>query len=133
MIEEPIKYITYTPAQKKASQVYRLKNKDKINEQRKKYYQSRKESDPKFLEYKRMKAKEYYEKKKLEKALKVEEDIDISIEKLKDILIEEDKTDPIITPPTEDDVKTIAKESEPVEEVKQDKPKRQRKTKAPKV
>ena len=40
-------------------------NKDKVNEQRKKYYQTRKESDPAFLEYKRAKAKEYYVKAKL--------------------------------------------------------------------
>jgi hypothetical protein len=66
---QEVKYSSYTPAQKKASQLYRLKNKDKINEQRKKYYLSRKELDPKFLEYKRMKAKEYYEKKKLDKVV----------------------------------------------------------------
>jgi hypothetical protein len=63
------KYSSYTPAQKRASQLYRQKNKDKINEQRKKYYQTRKASDPKFLEYKRNKAKEYYEKKKLDKVI----------------------------------------------------------------
>lgn len=63
------KYSSYTPAQKRASQLYRQKNKDKINEQRKKYYQTRKASDPKFLEYKRTKAKEYYEKKKLDKVI----------------------------------------------------------------
>lgn len=66
---QEVKYSSYTQAQKKASQLYRLKNKDKINEQRKKYYLSRKELDPKFLEYKRMKAKEYYEKKKLDKVV----------------------------------------------------------------
>lgn len=63
------KYSSYTPAQKRASQLYRQKNKAKINEQRKKYYQMRKEKDPQFLEYKRMKAKEYYEKKKLDKVV----------------------------------------------------------------
>lgn len=63
------KYSSYTPAQKRASQLYRQKNKDKINEQRKKYYQMRKAKDPQFLEYKRMKAKEYYEKKKLDKVV----------------------------------------------------------------
>jgi len=63
------KYSSYTPAQKRASQLYRQKNKDKINEQRKKYYQTRKATDPKFLEYKRLKAKEYYEKKKLNKVI----------------------------------------------------------------
>jgi hypothetical protein len=65
-----IKYSSYTPAQKKASQQYRLNNKDKINTQRKKYYQNRKLNDPTFLEYKRVKAREYYEKKKLDKVVK---------------------------------------------------------------
>jgi hypothetical protein len=72
MSEDPTtvtKYSSYTPAQKRASQLYRQKNKDKINEQRKKYYQMRKAKDPQFLEYKRMKAKEYYEKKKLDKVV----------------------------------------------------------------
>lgn len=54
----------YTDAQKRATQKYRENNKDKINAQRKKYYQERKEKDPSFLEYKRQKAKEYYAKKK---------------------------------------------------------------------
>ena len=75
MNQEPqteVKYSSYTPAQKKASQQYRLNNKDKINEQRKKYYQARKEHDPNFLEYKRIKAREYYEKKKLDKVVKPE-------------------------------------------------------------
>jgi len=67
-----IKYSSYTPAQKKASQQYRQKNKDKINIQRKKYYQNRKLNDPTFLEYKRIKAREYYEKKKLDKVVKPE-------------------------------------------------------------
>lgn len=59
-----IRYSSYTPAQKRATQKYRNDNKDKVNEQRKKYYQTRKESDPGFLEYKRAKAKEYYNKAK---------------------------------------------------------------------
>jgi hypothetical protein len=62
-----VMYSSYTPAQKKASQLYRENNKDKINAQRKLYYQARKERDPQFLEYKRIKSKEYYEKKKLSK------------------------------------------------------------------
>ena len=73
MSETPeIKYSSYTPAQKKASQLYRQNNKEKINEQRKKYYQTKKANDPTFLEYKRVKAKEYYEKKKLDKVVKPE-------------------------------------------------------------
>jgi hypothetical protein len=59
-----IRYSSYTPAQKKATQKYRQQNKDKVNEQRKKYYQTRKEKDPEFLEYKRAKAREYYLKQK---------------------------------------------------------------------
>ena len=59
-----VKYSSYTDAQKRATQKYRSNNKDKVNEQRKKYYQQRKESDPNFLEYKRAKAREYYQKKK---------------------------------------------------------------------
>lgn len=51
-----------------SNQKYRIANREKINEQRKKYYQTRKEADPKFLEYKRMKSKEYYERKKAKKA-----------------------------------------------------------------
>ena len=51
-----------------SNQKYRMANREKINEQRKKYYQVRKEADPKFLEYKRMKSKEYYERKKMKKA-----------------------------------------------------------------
>ena len=57
-------YSTYSPAQKRATQKYRINNKDKVNEQRKKYYITRKEKDPEFLAYKRAKAKEYYQKKK---------------------------------------------------------------------
>ena len=63
-VKQDVKYSSYTPAQKKASQLYRQNNKEKINEQRKKYYQSKKLNDPTFLEYKRVKAREYYEKKK---------------------------------------------------------------------
>ena len=95
MSEESItKYSSYTPAQKRASQLYRQKNKDKINEQRKKYYLTRKESDPKFLEYKRLKAKEYYEKKKLDKVVKPIVDVDVE---MKDVIIEEVKPDVIMT------------------------------------
>lgn len=71
-VKTEVKYSSYTPAQKKASQLYRQNNKEKINAQRKRYYQKRKESDPTFLEYKRIKAREYYEKKKLDKVVKPE-------------------------------------------------------------
>ena len=68
-----LKYISsYTDAQKKATKKYRDNNKDKVNEQRKKYYENRKAKDPNFLLYKRQKAKEYYIKKK-ERLLKLKE------------------------------------------------------------
>jgi hypothetical protein len=62
-----VKYSSYTPAQKLATQRYRQRNKDKINQQRKQYYKEKKESDPEFIEYKRQKAREYYHKKKEQK------------------------------------------------------------------
>jgi hypothetical protein len=71
-----VKYSSYTDAQKRATQKYRANNKDKVNEQRKKYYQQRKESDPNFLEYKRAKAREYYQKKK--QSITVADDILLS-------------------------------------------------------
>jgi hypothetical protein len=71
---EPIKsepynviYSSYTESQKKATLKYREKNRDKVNEQRKIYYKQRKENDPQFLEYKRAKSREYYQRKKHEK------------------------------------------------------------------
>jgi len=61
---EEEKKLKYSDAQKRATKKYRENNKEKVNEQRKKYYQNRKTKDPHFLEYKRQKAKEYYTKKK---------------------------------------------------------------------
>jgi hypothetical protein len=111
--ETPIvKYSSYTPAQKKASQSYRLKNKDKINEQRKKYYLTRKESDPKFLEYKRTKAKEYYEKKKLDKVVKS----DISPDVKTDVDMEVVKVEPSVTDVIES-IPDVASVIKPVETV----------------
>jgi hypothetical protein len=65
-MEAPITtvYSSYTEAQKRATKKYRENNKDKVNLQRKKYYEERKVKDPSFLEQKRNKAKEYYLKKK---------------------------------------------------------------------
>jgi len=57
-------YSSYTEAQKRATKKYRENNKEKVNLQRKKYYEERKVKDPSFLEQKRNKAKEYYLKKK---------------------------------------------------------------------
>jgi hypothetical protein len=50
-----------------------IDSKERINEQRKRYYNAKKERDPSFLEYKRTKAKEYYAKKKAERELQVYE------------------------------------------------------------
>jgi hypothetical protein len=65
-----IKYSSYTPAQRKASEQYRLKNKDKINAQRKLYYQQKKLADPVYALSKKYKAKEYYELKKMKETVK---------------------------------------------------------------
>lgn len=70
---EENKKTKYTEAQKKAILKYRINNKDKINAQRKAYYEKRKNSDPTFLEYKRNKAREYYQRKKDIKKPKLEE------------------------------------------------------------
>jgi hypothetical protein len=88
---ESVKYSSYTPAQKKASQLYRLKNKEKINAQRKRYYQKRKENDPNFLEYKRIKAREYYEKKKLDKVVKAEAKPEVKEEVKTEVVIKEEE------------------------------------------
>ena len=66
-------FSSYTDAQKRATEKYRMENREKINEQRKKYYQTRKETDPEFLKYKREKAREYYLKKKANKTEDTEE------------------------------------------------------------
>lgn len=74
MEEQPkIIYSSYTEAQKRATAKYREANKEKVNAQRKKYYESRKEKDPEFLQYKRDKAREYYLKKKHSKIIIQEE------------------------------------------------------------
>ena len=83
-----VKYSSYTDAQKKATTKYRIENKEKVNEQRKKYYNDRKEKDPNFLTYKREKAKEYYLKKKTLKNSKIDEPI-----------IEESKSDTVLNVP----------------------------------
>lgn len=73
-------YSTYTEAQKRATKKYRDNNKEKVNEQRKKYYINRKTKDPNFLLYKRNKAKEYYQKKKERQAL-LNKAVDVVINK----------------------------------------------------
>lgn len=62
IVETVKKFIS--EAQKNATKKYRENNRIKVNEQRKKYYEERKIKDPDFMEYKRMKAKQYYREKK---------------------------------------------------------------------
>jgi len=82
MEEQPkIIYSSYTEAQKRATAKYREANKEKVNAQRKKYYESRKEKDPEFLQYKRDKAKEYYLKKKASK-IDIVDDTNIELVKI---------------------------------------------------
>jgi hypothetical protein len=66
---EPIEQIikinkSITESQKNAAKKYRDNNREKVNAQRKKYYEERKALDPNFMEYKRLKAKQYYQTKK---------------------------------------------------------------------
>jgi len=109
-------YSSYTESQKKATLKYREKNRDKVNEQRKLYYKQRKENDPQFLEYKRTKSREYYQRKKSEK------DIDVTIDEPKEDEVKEEE--PIIEE---------HKEELPVIEEVKEKPKRQKKVKIPEL
>jgi hypothetical protein len=124
---EPIKqepynviYSSYTESQKKATLKYREKNRDKVNEQRKLYYKQRKENDPQFLEYKRTKSREYYQRKKQEKENNnTEIELSENIVKIDEPLIEE----------------VVAVELPVLEEteVKIEKPKRVKKPKIPEL
>jgi hypothetical protein len=90
---EPVKvYSSYTEAQKRATKKYREQNKEKVNAQRKKYYDERKEKDPNFLQYKREKAKEYYIRKKGVKDDEPEDKTDEEEIEVVDIIT--DKTEP---------------------------------------
>ena len=117
-----IKYSSYTPAQKRATQKYREKNKDKVNQQRKEYYLRRKESDPAFLEYKRNKAKEYYQRKKLAKVAQTDD-----LESANDVV-----TDNVIDNKSDvpDSIPIVTSESVPLTEdltaSEDDKPKKKR-------
>jgi hypothetical protein len=112
-------YSSYTEAQKRATKKYREQNKEKVNAQRKKYYDERKSKDPNFLSYKREKAKEYYIKKKgvkedeegCEEVKEEGEDLSHLIPQLveaikildtkeDDVTTEESKTPPITEPKT---------------------------------
>lgn len=111
---EEVKKSSYTEAQKRATKKYRDNNKDKVNQQRKLYYQNRKDKDPNFLLYKRQKAKEYYNKKKQLKKdndKKIEEApkelLDYAISKtelfktMNDVINNETKEEPIVNNPVE--------------------------------
>lgn len=104
---------TKIEAQKIASKKYREKNREKINLQRKIYYQKRKESDPNFLIYKREKARLYYRNKKLkDKDLSViskEEDKPESKEETKEEQKEEQKDE------TGEEIKPESKKEEKIE------------------
>jgi hypothetical protein len=121
MTEPEIKYSSYTEAQKRATQKYRHTNKEKVNLQRKVYYQMRKENDPNFLLYKRQKAKEYYlRKKEYKKSIKEElnEPLTEVIEEVKPIKVKKErkKKEPKIEPIIEKN--NHADEAEKVKESK---------------
>jgi len=128
-----IKYSSYTEAQKRATQKYRQNNKDKVNEQRKKYYKERKEKDPEFLKYKREKAKEYYQKKKADILFNKQEELEKQKE-LEDIEEEFKTAEPVelfiadtIPANTEDinkALETIKEEDNDIIETVEVKPKR---------
>jgi hypothetical protein len=78
-ISGSVRYSSNTPAQRNANKKYRENNKERVNEQRRLYYQKKKEQDPTFLEIKRSKAREYYNKKKQD------ETAETKAEKIEDI------------------------------------------------
>lgn len=121
-MEEIKKKTKYTEAQKRATLKYRENNRDKVNKQRKIYYENRKKNDPSFLEYKRAKAREYYQKKKVPKNdEKVEntelpitnkdEEIKPSVDEFKPVLeaIQEDKIEVIDVPVIDENKKEKTK------------------------
>jgi len=111
-----------------ANQKYRIANREKINEQRKKYYQIRKEADPKFLEYKRMKSKEYYDRKKAKKAGQVVPDKTVEMGDNSDSDLSQSSTESI------PDIKEVKIENEslkiPVEEPSVEKSKKRKSKKS---
>lgn len=117
-------YSSYTESQKKATLKYREKNRDKVNEQRKIYYKQRKENDPQFLEYKRTKSREYYQRKKHEKENLKEIDTPIDEPKEEEEKVEVEVEIPVI----EDDVEKIEHYTPIVEKIK-----KQRKPKIPEL
>jgi hypothetical protein len=113
-------YSSYTEAQKRATKKYRELNKEKVNAQRKKYYDERKAKDPNFLTYKREKAKEYYIKKKGLKSDNQFEVLDEVPEIIEEVKEEVKPELVIITEPEEE-------EAPPFGDLKLEKPKAPRK------
>lgn len=60
-----VKYSSYTEAQKRATKKYRQSNKDKVNQQNKKYYTNKKDTNDNYLSTKNLKSKLAYQIKKL--------------------------------------------------------------------
>lgn len=85
MEEEKKKKSTYSEAQKRAIKKYMDNNREKINAQRREYYKTKKDNDPNYVKYKRDKAKEFYNKKKLVNVIKE------TVEDIKDDIKEEIK------------------------------------------
>ena len=105
-IKPTIIYSSYTDAQKRATQKYRVANKDKVNERRKLYYQQRKGKDPEFLEYKRNKAREYYQRKKEKTEIK---ECTGLIDTVCDAMEKEEIFEPVIEPVIEKPKRTYKK------------------------
>jgi hypothetical protein len=104
----------YTEAQKEAYKRYRLKNIEKIREQRKQYYLKKKNNDPEFMVNKRTKAKEYYQRKKSGLVKSKESSVDSNTEETVEEPIEETKEE--------------VKQEEPVVVVEKPKEVKQKKT-----
>lgn len=60
-----VKYSSYTEAQKRATKKYRQSNKDKVNQQNKKYYTNKKDTNDNYLSTKNLKSKLAYQIKKI--------------------------------------------------------------------
>lgn len=122
-MEEIKKKTKYTEAQKRATLKYRENNRDKVNKQRKIYYENRKKNDPSFLEYKRAKAREYYQKKKVPKNDEKVENTELPItnkdEEIKPLI---DEFKPILETIQEDKIEVI--EHPIIDENKKEKTKR---------
>lgn len=126
MSDTIIKYSSYTDSQKRATKKYRENNKDKVNEQRKKYYYDRKAKDPSFMLMKRNKAKEYYYKKKSLKANEPKENEEEVKEEVKEEPKPEVITMTLVDVPANEDLTASEDES------KKPKPKRTYKPRAKK-